>query len=396
MLKTSLIDGSRYFFDENGRMVSGWTTIEDGTSKEATYYLGDENQGAALTSTWKFLEIPKEIQGEYDVDEAWFRFGSSGKLEKSKRSYINGAYYSFDDNGVMLDDWQTASPTSGTVSTPWNIKLQTNGKAFYNLETGNQGTGWVHTWKENDEGGEEKWFYMESSNYNQVFNYNGKDSWYKDSKGNWAQSAPIWKHASGVWDGSGSINDVAAKVIKGKTYLFDSEGVMLTGVYAFEDTVACNGGKQLQAGIYYFSKKGGSAEGRMEKGRTPIDYDGETFTYYFTKDGKACQNELNDGAVYNYNGVRVEAKDGNANQTYNISEVTGGSGSLKLGNKRYTEGTIIVSSTGKIRTGSVVIEDVRYEIKDYVVVSAYDKYDKDPATRTDLVNDRYVAAELAK
>ena len=381
MLKGSLIDGARYFFDENGRMVSGWTTVTDNGGKENLYYLGEETQGWAYTG-WRFLEIPEEIQGEYDVDEAWFHFGSTGKADKSKRSYITNAYYSFDDNGVMLDDWQDASDLDN-VTTPWSIKLGTDGKAFYNLETGNQGTGWVHTWKEGDEGGDEKWFYMESGKYNQVFNYNGKDSY--------GDNAVIIKHESGE-PTSTTTSNVAAKVIKGKTYLFDNDGVMLTGVYNFSGAVACSGGKQLKAGIYYFSKKGGSAEGRMEKGRTAIDYDGETFTYYFTTDGRACRNMLNDGAVYDYKGVRVEATDGNANQTYRISDIIGDDApeGLKLGTKYYTDGTIIVSSTGKIRTGTVVIEDVRYEIKDYVVVSAYDKYDKDKTE--DLVGDRYITA----
>ena len=382
MLKTSLINGKRYFFDENAHMVSGWTTTMDSGSKEFTYYLGDENEGWAYTG-WNFLEIPEEIQGEYDVDEAWFNFQSSGKARKSTRAYISNAYYSFDDNGVMLDDWQRGSDT--VVTTPANIKLDDpNGKTFYNLETGNQGTGWVHTYQDDDEGGDEKWFYLESTKNNQVFNNNGKDANQND--------VVAVKFVSGARDTSATpLSRVAAKVIKGKTYLFNNKGEMVTGVYRLgSDTdsdlkVRCSGGQALDQGFYYFSKNGGSAEGRMEKGRTTIDYDGEKFTYYFNKNGKACVNELNDGAVYNWRGVRVEAKDGNANQVYSISGSEGiASTPLKLGTKYFDAGSIIVSSTGKIRTGSVIIDDVRYIVNNYVVTDAYDRHDSDKTTLTDM------------
>ncbi len=388
MLKNSLINGKRYFFDENAHMVSGWTTTMDNGSKESTYYLGEENEGWAYTG-WQFLEIPEEIQGEYDVDEAWFNFQSSGKARKSTRAYISNAYYSFDDNGAMLDDWVEATSTT-TLASPDSIKLDNDdAKSFYNLETGNQGTGWVHTYKDADEGGDEKWFYLESSKYNQVFNYNGKDCKINGT----VVSVKATKYVSGDQDVE-ELDQLAAKVIKGKTYLFNKEGVMLTGVYKFENTVPCSGGKALEPGYYYFSKKGGSAEGRMEKGRTAIDYDGETYTYYFTQNGKACVNQVNDGAVYNQFGVRVEAKDGNANQTYRISTIVGDGNELKVKTGlSYTDGTIIVSSTGKIRTGSVIIDDIRYVIKDYVVETAYDRHD---AEKTPLSGDDNVYVPAVK
>ena len=380
MLKTSLINGKRYFFDENAHMVSGWTTTMDTSgSKEFTYYLGDENEGWAYTG-WQFLEIPEEIQGEYDVDEAWFNFQSSGKARKSTRAYISNAYYSFDDNGVMLDDWVEGTSTT-TLASPENIKLNTDdAKSFYNLESGNQGTGWVHTYQSEDEGGDEKWFYLESSKFNQVYNYNGKDA---------KTAATAQKFVSGSQEDGDALTKIAAKVIKGKTYLFNNKGEMVTGVYKFSDKVSCSGGQSLEPGYYYFSKKGGSAEGRMEKGRTAIDYDGETYTYYFTQNGKACVNQVNDGAVYDQYGVRVEAKDGNANQTYQISAITGGAPLKVNANLSYNDGTIVVSSTGKIRTGSVIIDDVRYVIKNYVVETAYDRHD---AEKNDL-SDMYVPAE---
>ena len=383
MLKTSLINGQRYFFDENGRMVSGWTTTEDNSSNEYTYYLGDENEGWAYTG-WRYLELSDEIEGDYDEDEAWFYFKDNGRARKSERAYITNAYYSFDDNGVMLDDWQRAT-SSSTLTTPGNIKLPydpnraTPGSTFYNLETGNQGTGWVHTYQYEDETGDEKWFYLESSANNQIFNGGGKNS----------NGATAYKYVDAYEHDSTKIN-VAAKVIKGKTYLFDGDGAMLTGVYSFNREVRRSGGGNLDAGVYYFSKNGGSAEGRMETGRTTVNYDGENFTYYFTKGGSACRSELNDGAIYDSYGVRVEAKDGNSNQAYEIDYIISGApnglshiSSLKLGSKYYDRGTVIVSSTGKIRTGTVTIDDVKYEIRDYVVVNAFDKNDKDKTPLTD-------------
>ncbi len=381
MYKNSLIGGKRYFFDEEARMVSGWTTTNLSTesSSEYTYYLGEDNEGWARTG-WQYLEIPEDIEGDYDVDEAWFYFKDNGRARKSERVYIKNAYYAFDDNGVLLDDWQRASDT--VVSTPADIKLNNDDqKTFYNLETGNQGSGWIYTYEDDDESGDEKWFYLESNQFNTVFNNNGKDAGTKGTS--------VWKLKEGnVWDGGEKVG-CAAKVIKGKTYLFDSKGRMLTGVFAFYGNgVKRTGGVDLERGIYYFNKSGGSAEGRMETGRTTVDYDGEKYTYYFNKAGQACRLTLNDGAVYDGFGVRVEAGDGNANQIYSISDLLEQGSEYRpsgldrqqyfeLGKFKYDKGTIIVSSTGKIRTGTVTIDDVKYEIKNYVVNKAYDKSDKD-------------------
>lgn len=214
-----------------------------------------------------------------------------------------------------------------------------------------------------------KWFYLVSSEYNRVFNNDGKDAAPHST-------TKATKYENGVSTTTVE-KTVAARVIKGKTYLFGANGAMLTGVYHFDGPVNCSGGQALQDGFYYFSKNGGSAEGRMEKGRTAINYDGDIFTYYFNKNGKACTNELNDGAVYNHRGVSVEAKDGNANQVFSIKDDISGNKGLKLGNYYYTDGSIVVSSTGKIRTGSAVIDDVKYEISNYVVVKAYDRHDKE-------------------
>ena len=49
------INGKKYFFDDEGRMMSGWLT-DDGN----IYYLGEENEGWAYTG-WQYLEPDEDL-----------------------------------------------------------------------------------------------------------------------------------------------------------------------------------------------------------------------------------------------------------------------------------------------------------------------------------------------
>ena len=94
------VNGKKYLFDGDGYMLSGWQEYND-----KLYYLGDENEGWAYTG-WQYLEVPENwtmADGSNYDDEEWFYFDTSnGKAAKNTRKYINGKYYVFDENGVML------------------------------------------------------------------------------------------------------------------------------------------------------------------------------------------------------------------------------------------------------------------------------------------------------
>ncbi len=125
--------------------------------------------------------------------------------------------------------------------------------------------------------------------------------------------------ATKVFDETAVGKDVAAKVIKNKTFLFDENGRMLTGLRRIEgtapvvagdsETAAANrgavpreGGKDLQEGIYYFSTESGSGEGAMQTGKQTVSDEGDEYTYYFKNTGAAYTNTLVKGAVYGEEG----------------------------------------------------------------------------------------------
>ena len=375
--KNSLINGRRYLFDEDGHMVSGWT--EDG---DDMYYLGDETEGWAYTG-WQYLELDEDIEDEYDQDEAWFNFKSSGKMRKDDRVYITNAYYTFDENGVMLDDWVYGSPAvaAGAVASP--------GRAFYAYETGNQASGWIQTYENDDQDGDLKWYYAVSSNKNTAFNSGGS---YADG------SAAVTKLENGDdVDTEYAAGRVAAKVIRSKTYLFDDTGKMLTGVFYIHENeeedgvngVRCQGGSGvLKPGIYFFDKQENTGhQGEMQTGKTSITYDGDAYTYYFQGTGAAYTSQIKDSTLYDGYGVRVEAEDGNSNSVISISELdfpAGAEGNITISGTKYDAGTFVVSSSGKVkRNGTTTIDGVKYEVSNYFVTKAYDK---DDDSETDLGN----------
>ncbi len=89
------INGSKYYFDENGRMATGWAAVAsnsdadgDTTGISCFKYFGDENDGS-MAKGWKYLTIHPG-----DSDDADALTGTAGPEEG------DGYWYYFDSNGV--------------------------------------------------------------------------------------------------------------------------------------------------------------------------------------------------------------------------------------------------------------------------------------------------------
>ena len=331
--------GSRtYFFDSNGRMLSGWVEKEG-----ELYYCGTENEGWAYTG-WQYLEPDEDIMsGDYD-DQEWFNFKSSGKARKAKKTegketttwYNKGRYYTFDRHGVMTSDWYDLAVASNTngVATGTN-----GGENAYTSEDGSKGTGWVYT--ENAAETDSYWYYLVS---------------FKDANGI-VRNIPF---------NSQSGDDMMrAKVIKGKTYIFNADGTMEDGrvILGYNTPNDYKGGavsKALTAGVYYFNESDGSSNGQMVTGKTTVTKDGENRYYYFDKKtGRAIDNEVKDGIVYGADGQRVAADDGNSNEVVEVTNDT-----LYKNEYIAANSNIIVSSAGKLRTsGTVKVDGVYWDVK---------------------------------
>ena len=334
-----------YFFDSDGHMVSDWVEYSGDT-----YYCGGENEGWAYTG-WQYLEPSDDLGSDDYDDQEWFNFKSSGKMRKNTTWYSKGRYYTFDTNGVMADDWYSEDLSSATnAATPSNADA-------YTTEDGTKGTGWVlaDTPDETDT----KWYYLVSVSLD-----GGKN----------ARNIPFNSIAGD--------NQMRAKVIKSKTYIFNPDGTMEDGRVVLADdtpfdTLGGAQSKSLAAGTYYFNENSGSTNGQMVTGKTTVVDDGETYNYYFEKStGRAITNIVKDGVVYGADGDRVDADDGNSNMLYDVPEDIEYNKS-KAVLYSYTDvngktvdvhgipagSTIIVSSTGKLRTsGTVKVDGIKWKV----------------------------------
>lgn len=103
---TRTINGSRYYFDEDGAMATGWVAMGerrdgDTTGISTLKYFGDSNSGQ-MASGWRYLTDNPEDSDDGDQD---FSFGvatSSNATPSNAQRYDggDGAWYYFDNNGV--------------------------------------------------------------------------------------------------------------------------------------------------------------------------------------------------------------------------------------------------------------------------------------------------------
>ncbi len=341
--------GSRtYFFDSEGHMISGWVEYEGDT-----YYCGTENEGWAYTG-WQYLEPDDDLSSDDYDDQEWFNFKSSGKARKNTTWYSKGKYYTFDANGIMNSDWYDLKIATVATDENGNNVIGTSNTTItegaYTSEDGSKGTGWVYT--ENAAETDSYWFYLVS---------------FKDSNGI-VRNVPF-NSISGD-------DEMRAKVIKGKTYIFNPDGTMEDGrvILDYNTKADMKGGaisKALQAGTYYFNENDGSVNGQMVTGKTTVTKDGEDYYYYFdSKTGRAITNVVKDGVVYGVDGERVDAEDGNSNAIVVLEADTEYS---KAAFTKTVDGKtvhyipagseVIVSSTGKLRTsGTVKVDGVKYKV----------------------------------
>lgn len=129
------IDGKKYAFDEDGKMLYGWvngesqrlTDDEDwqaNSAEEEIYYLGSWEDGAMKTGWQKLTVYDSETEED---EEYWFWFKSNGKkytaeagTEVKLNKTINGKKYGFDERGVMAYTWTLAtSDNTASASNNW-------------------------------------------------------------------------------------------------------------------------------------------------------------------------------------------------------------------------------------------------------------------------------------
>ena len=325
--KFKTIDGKKYAFDEDGKMLYGWVNKEDATLamgdsdwEEATYYMGSWEDGALKTG-WQKISVYDEDEDD-DMDY-WFNFKSNGEKRVNTKSdkdifekKINGKYYGFDERGVMTYEWTAASTNDLTTISNWRY--------FNSPEDGARST--------------KGWFKVVAPDAD------GDDNTFKDygtgstfAKGDAEDENERWYYA----DSDGELYVGQIKKIKGKYYGFAPEGnkagSMLTGLCALtvdkdgnivklwdrdmdsdslDDALKGEGdfkdfGKSSFDTLYYFGNNEDS-DGALKTGNVTINLDGDSYQFQFSKTGGAegkgrGVNGIDDGKYIYKFGQKIKA-----------------------------------------------------------------------------------------
>ena len=338
--KFEVINGSTYYFDADGYMVTGWRVINQNwyyfnvsgcmatNTWVGNYYLGID--GVMARNTWidnVYVDASglRQQNGWIYNGRWWYRYGD-GSYPCSKFDVINGSTYYFDDAGYMVTGWKSIESNwyyfnaSGCMLTnAWvgNYYLGSNGIMATNQWIGN--------------------YYVKENGYIATNEWIGND--YVDASGKWVPNRWI---SNGRWwyrYGDGSYPASKFDVINGSTYYFDKSGYMVTGW------------KSIESNWYYFN-----ASGCMVTNTWVGDY-------YLDFDGKmAISQWIND---------RYVGQDGAWDKSKELYVMEQDSLGTRFVNQRTLEyekdgwikiksGSYYVDSNGYALVGTQILEDKTY------------------------------------
>ena len=302
--KFKTIDGKRYAFDNDGKMLYGWVTDDgelatgDDGWKDAKYYCGSWEDGSLKTG-WQKITVYDDENGKDDDYDYWFNFKSNGEKRGWKDSAgkenwkSNGKYYSFDGRGVMIYEWALASGSTTTSVSNWR---------YYNSpeDGARQTKGWfkvVAASSDNDNTFDED----QTASFAPTHASDESEKWYyagdkgvlyegiiKNIKGKYYA---FWPEDDGAGKGgamltglcvlqmAGPNSDQIVKVIDDD---IDSDALddILDGTYEGQDDWDAN------VRLYYFGNNEDS-DGAMKTGNVNLSLDGSSYTFQFQKTGNA-------------------------------------------------------------------------------------------------------------
>jgi len=322
------INGKKYGFDEDARMVYGWIAGEDDNYEmlghdededtaymTGMYYCGDNMDGHRRENEWERLWVEDE---ENKTDENWwFRFGANGKKITGTTKKINGYNYAFDDYGVMRSEWvPTNKLASWSTATLSQAHMTDKFMYFSDPENGAKFT--------------KGWFIVVPSK-----NIEGSKNDYEDDTERWYYAK-----------GNGELYKSTLKSINGKKYAFNEDGVMIAGlakgVYNDGDwewtkitkesvmneytdiATWADGGDGFtpsgKTGIYFFGPE--IPDGSMKTGNVTATVDGEEYKMKFKANGEGKGTGImgKDGNNYYLNGLKITADSDNKYELFEVKD----------------------------------------------------------------------------
>ena len=300
------INGKRYAFDEDGKMLYGWVnksgerqSEDEGWADESTvYYLGDWNDGSMKTGWQKITVYDEEKEDDMDY---WFNFKSNGEKRKQTKSWkSNGKTYAFDDRGVMVYQWVAIDDTIDEKASEADAKLLASTSTWRYFNSPEDGARVTKGWF--------KVVAPANDNDNTFIDY--KDE-IKFAEKDADSETERWYYANS----DGELYKGKIESIKGKYYGFWPEGsgkdaAMLNGLCVLEmkpdtneieqviaDDIDSNDLDDILDGnydfksankenvyLYYFGNDL-DGDGSMKTGNVTINLDGNTYNFLFKKTG---------------------------------------------------------------------------------------------------------------
>lgn len=223
----------KYIFDDEGRMQFGWVNDngervpEDDAYKEATYYCGDNGDGAVASNTWARVILEDEVDDNGDTRVEWLYLGSNGKKTVGVFRTINGKKYGFNDDGEMLRGLYKLKTSGSKIEEaekileegdlpekddPWDVYYFSEGSQYGTLQTGNQtirldGEKFNFTFRSNGIG------------------LNGISDGYIYKKGRKLEADSDLKYEPATCDGKEYLVNTSGKIMKNKKNLKDGNDV---------------------------------------------------------------------------------------------------------------------------------------------------------------------------
>ena len=338
--KFEVINGSTYYFDADGYMVTGWSTIESNwyyfnasgcmvtNAWVGNYYLGSD--GVMARNTWidnVYVDASglRQQNGWIYNGRWWYRYGD-GTYAQNKFEIINGSTYYFDVDGNMVIGWQEIDSNwycfnaSGCMLTnTWvgNYYLESDGIMVTNQWIGN--------------------YYVKENGYIATNEWIG--NYYVDISGKWVPNRWI---SNGRWwyrYGDGSYPASKFDVINGSTYYFDKSGYMVTGW------------KSIESNWYYFNTSGCMVTNTWV-GDYYLDFDGKMAISQWINDRYVGQ----DGAWDKSKELYVMEQDSLGTRFVNQRTLE----YEKDGWIKIKSGSYYVDSNGYALVGTQVLEDKTY------------------------------------
>ncbi len=342
------IDGKRYAFDEDGKMLYGWVSKDGELANgeddwiDAEYYFGNWDDGAMKTG-WQKITVHDPDANKDDDYDYWFHFKSNGKKrtnndsdgeeQKNKTWKSNGKYYHFDKRGVMVYEWYRTD-SAASASDPGTASSASNWAYFSNPEDGARKV--------------KGWFKVVAPSEDNTFDEDDAPTFASSDAGDESEK---WYYSDGHDEGLvvGQI-----KKIKGKYYGFwpdDGEkgGRMLVGLCALEmddekivsvikddmdaddlddfmDSYKNKSQDDTDVYLYYFgSGDDADTDGAMKTGNVTINLDGDSYQFSFKKTGGVESrgrgvNGIDDGKYIYKHGQKVKAS---SDEKYIVVTATG-------------------------------------------------------------------------